>query len=149
MGAYRGKIPRFNLVDETLSGLSMDELGEKIGYYTGPPTAVFTAPYTLGKMVTGTAKAAPEISKVSKLADEEIITPISKTDEVVEETVEAAPKRTETAQVTDPEPTIQKPSLDPDEVAKTEEISNYVAPRWSKVDEYVKTKYADQPKPGS
>ena len=146
MGAYRGKIPRFNLVDETLSGLSMDELGEKIGYYTGPPTAVFTAPYTLGKMMTGTAKAAPEISKVSKLADEEIITPISKTDEVVEETVEAAPKRTETAQVTDPEPTIQKPSLDPDEVAKTEEISNYVAPRWSKVDEYVRTKYADQPK---
>ena len=63
-------------------------------------------------------------SKVSKLADEEIITPISKTDEVVEETVEAAPKRTETTQVTDPEPTIQKPSLDPDEVAKTEEISN-------------------------
>ena len=146
MGEFRGKIPRPNLADEKISGLSMDEFGEKIGYYTGPPTAVLTAPYTLGKMLTGASKASKAtktpISEVSKLADEEIVTPLSKVDEAVEETIEVTPKRTETKTIAEPEIQIEKPKLDPKEVERANSLDTYIAPRWSKVDEYVQTKYS-------
>jgi hypothetical protein len=146
MGAYRGKIPRFNLVDETLSGISMDELGEKIGYYTGPPTAVLTAPYTIGKMLSGSAKVAPEISKVSKLTDtEEVLPGISKVDETVDETIEVTPKRTETKTVADPEPTIEKTKLDENISKEIDETTNTIAPRWSNIDDHIRTKYNAQP----
>jgi len=143
MGEFRGKIPRLNLADQKISGLGMDEFGENVGYYTGPPTAVLTAPYTIGKMMSGATKASKApISEVSKLADEEIVTPLSKVDEAVEETIEVTPKRTETKTIAEPEVQIEKPKLDPKEVERADSLDTYIAPRWSKVEEYVQTKYA-------
>tara|TARA_R100001163_G_scaffold2109_1_gene3302 strand:- start:351 stop:5702 length:5352 start_codon:yes stop_codon:yes gene_type:complete len=147
MGAYRGKIPRLNLADQKISGIGMDQMMDTIGYYTGPPTAVFTAPFTLGKMMTGAAKVSPEISKVSKLTDtEEVLPGISKVDETVDETIEVTPKRTETKTVTDPEPTIEKTSIDENISKQIDENTTAIAPRWSNIDDHIRTKYNAQPK---
>ena len=59
MGEFRGKIPRPNLVEEKLSGLSMDDFGEKIGYYTGPATGVVAAPMAIAKYGKEVIENAP------------------------------------------------------------------------------------------
>jgi hypothetical protein len=136
---FRGKIPTPNLAESTLSGITMDELGRTAGYYTGPPTAVLTAPGALAKYLKGSRavdKPAP-ISEASRLSEtEEVVTP---TGTQIDETVEVTDT---TKQVADPEIQIEKPRLDPAEVERVESLDTYIVPRFSKIEDYVQTKYA-------
>ena len=136
---FRDKIPTPNLAESTLSGISMDELARTAGYYTGPPTAVLTAPGALAKYLKGSRavdKPAP-ISEASRLSEtEEVVTPTgTQIDEIVEVT-------DTTKQVADPEIQIEKPRLDPAEVERVESLDTYIVPRFSKIEDYVQTKYA-------
>ena len=136
---FRNKIPTPNLAESTLSGMTMDELGRTAGYYTGPPTAVLTAPGALAKYLKGSRavdKPAP-ISEASRLSEtEEVVTP---TGAQIDETVEVTDT---TRQVADPEVQIEKPRLDPTEVERVESLDTYIVPRFSKIEDYVQTKYA-------
>ena len=136
---FRDKIPTPNLAESTLSGMTMDELGRTTGYYTGPPTAVLTAPGALAKYLKGSRavdKPAP-ISEASRLSEtEEVVTP---TGTQIDETVEVTDT---TKQVADPEVQIEKPRLDPTEVERVESLDTYIVPRFSKIEDYVQTKYA-------
>ena len=136
---FRDKIPTPNLTESTLSGMTMDELGRTAGYYTGPPTAVLTAPGALAKYLKGSRavdKPAP-ISEASRLSEtEEVVSP---TGAQIDETVEVTDT---TRQVTEPKVEIQKPRLDPAEVERVESLDTYIVPRFSKIEDYVQTKYA-------
>jgi hypothetical protein len=137
---FRDKIPTPNLAESTLSGITMDELGRTAGYYTGPPTAVLTAPGALAKYLKGSTRAVDKpapISEASRLSEtEEVVTP---TGAQIDETVEVTDT---TRQVADPEVQIEKPRLDPAEVERVESLDTYIVPRFSKIEDYVQTKYA-------
>lgn len=138
---FRGKIPTPNLAESTLSGMTMDELGRTAGYYTGPPTAVLTAPGALAKYLKGTrasSKTEP-VSNVSRLSEVDETVDVTDTTRQIDETVEVTDT---TKQVADPEVQIEKPRLDPKEVERVESLDTYIVPRWSKVEDYVQTKYA-------
>ena len=137
---FRDKIPTPNLAESTLSGMTMDEFGRTVGYYTGPPTAVLTAPGALAKYLKGSTRAVDKpapISEASRLSEtEEVVTP---TGTQIDETVEVTDT---TKQVADPEIQIEKPRLDPAEVERVESLDTYIVPRFSKIEDYVQTKYA-------
>jgi len=119
----------------------MDELARTAGYYTGPPTAVLTAPGALAKYLKGTrasSKTEP-VSNVSRLSEVDETVDVTDTTRQIDETVEVTDT---TKQVADPEVQIEKPRLDPAEVERVESLDTYIVPRWSKVEDYVQTKYA-------
>ena len=63
MGEIREAMPTVDMVENKLSGISSEQFGETLGYYTGPPTAALALP---GKIV-GAAKAIkPEVMAVKK-----------------------------------------------------------------------------------
>ena len=70
MGEFRGKLGSLDLAENTISGITPEQIANVIGYYAGPPSSVIggivKAPFLAAKATQGTKAAAEGTTNIVK-----------------------------------------------------------------------------------
>jgi hypothetical protein len=70
MGEFRGKLGSLDLAENTISGITPEQIANVIGYYVGPPSSVIggivKAPFLAAKAAQGTKAAAEGTTNIVK-----------------------------------------------------------------------------------
>jgi len=70
MGEFRGKLGSIDLAENTISGITPEQIANVIGYYAGPPSSVIggivKAPFLAAKAAKGTKAAAEGTTNIVK-----------------------------------------------------------------------------------
>jgi hypothetical protein len=70
MGEFRGKLGSIDLAENTISGITPEQIANVIGYYAGPPSSVIggivKAPFLAAKATQGTKAAAEGTTNIVK-----------------------------------------------------------------------------------